>query len=88
MRGERMSKTAWPKLAPIAALAPAFSNIKPTKAVTVDLPLEPVIPTTRALPLTSLAKSSISPTISTPASWAALIAGKLMDRPGLTTNMS
>ena len=61
----KISNTGTPILAPTATLILATSAMKPVREVTVDLPFEPVIPIIGAL--ATLAKSSISPTTSTPA---------------------
>ncbi len=44
----RRPSTAWPRLPPTATLRPAAFRIWPSKVVTVDLPLVPVMPTKRA----------------------------------------
>ena len=62
-------------LPPMRASRPAAVSMWPNKAVVVDLPLVPVITTTlgrlfSGAALTVRAKSSMSPTISTPAARA------------------
>ena len=72
-----------PILPPTPTLTPAAFAISPTSVVTVLLPLEPVIATIGAC--ASRQNSSISPTISIPASAAELKDGCASAIPGLAT---
>src|SRR6476646_4221264 len=69
--------------------SPAARHISPASAVTVDFPLVPVMPITRAFPpRTSRAKISTSPRISIPRRAAACRTGSRSATPGLATTVS
>ena len=73
-------------LPPTRTSTPAARAISPTRAVTVLLPLEPVMAATGAA--TTRAKISMSPTTGTPRAAAAATAGSAGDNPGLSTTAS
>ena len=71
-------------LPPIATDFPAANNISYTNVVTVDLPFDPVIPTTQGfLSAISRANNSTSPITSIPMSNAARTSGVSIGTPGL-----
>ena len=71
---------------PTSTRQPPSSSIRPTSVVVVDFPFVPVMATIR--PRSQREASSSSPTIGTPASRAASIAGCRDGTPGLSTMRS
>ena len=76
------SSTASPMLPATTVVNPAARHSAPASAVTVDLPLEPVIASTFCAGGNARANNSMSPTSSTPRATAAAIAGCLGSTPG------
>ncbi|MFO1413096.1 MAG: hypothetical protein U1F10_04135 [Burkholderiales bacterium] len=77
------SSTASPMLPATIVTRPAARQSVPVSAVTVVLPLEPVIASTFWPAGSARAKSSTSPTSSTPRATAAAMAGWSLATPGL-----
>ena len=87
------SSTAGLILPATSASRPAARHMAPVSAVTVDLPLVPVMARTRGLPAAPIednarAKSSTSPTTSVPDAKARCTCGVARDIPGLMASMS
>ena len=81
--GSSTSSTALPMLPATIVARPAARHSAPVSAVTVVLPLEPVTASTFCSGGSARAKSSMSPTSSTPRAAAAAIAGSSLRTPGL-----
>ena len=80
------SSTGTPMLPATTAFSPHCLHMSPTRAVTVLLPLDPVM--ARTGESISRRKSSTSPITSIPLSRARWIAGSCSETPGLTTMKS
>ena len=81
--GAMTSRTASPMLPATTVDSPAARHKAPASAVTVDLPLEPVIASTFCAAGNARAKISMSPATSTPRAAASAIAACPRATPGL-----